>query len=230
MKFSKVSIAALSFIVPYSVKAAVFSYDFTASVTTIGSNLSSFASVGDSVTGTVLYDTDSLAEEFLSDNQALYFPTRGGEGIRISMTIDSQTWLVDSRIPGAQRVFGPTAFFLEEFPAQDRIFIGSENDPNGDNFPGWSPGDSDSAYLGIELFDTVAPFELIDGLSADQVPGTPSESSGFISLDSTGNEDNFLRFSITSLTPVPEPSAALLCLFSGIALTLRRQRNSSLNQ
>ena len=203
--------------------AAVFSYTFAGEVDISEGNISGFASPGDSVTGSVSYDTDQFGSATpFSQTFTSYAAAPGAMTIQVN--IGEFVWSLTT-VPPEQGMNGGTLLFNESSTEQsfsgfnDFLVDLTPNTPIPGTFPGAESGDLLSIAFGA--LDGDAPFTLFDSPSIASPVSSASAGSGSLQ---TGN--GAILFSLTEFAPVPEPSSVVLLSFFVFGICLRRDRTN----
>jgi len=223
MKKTIISIVLLA--LPLVANANILRYSFTGSVTSIrdlGSDLSPSVTVGDTFQAAFDYDLDKTIE---SQPGGFYITPSAGEGLTISINVDSVQWTWSSMYMGASGYTGRLEVTNSKWDVYS-AYTGSSN-PGFASFLGYS-------YLRTEVY---APSFVRSGIGLPDETGmnftSPISATDanftLISEGATGHEWQItFRINEGLVTSIPEPStfgflAALAVLV--IALTFRRLRH-----
>ena len=191
-------------------------------VTDVGSGFDQFATLGESVSGTVIYDPSLFEVAFAGTNNVNYMSTPSSlPAISTTITIGNTTWNISSNTPGNDPSF-QTIGFSEVANVNDRVFFANTTSGQ-DEFPGLIGNpNSPSGSIFFNIEDTSAPFDLIDGFSIIQTIGSSTTGGfGFIEPEPTLLG---VAFDITSFSQIPEPSAIYLTFLGFACFSRKRAR------
>jgi hypothetical protein len=210
-----------------SANATPITFNFTGTAT---NTTGIFAGQGTAVTGFYTFDT-ALVDTFPGDATNDWFQNHtpvGNQGLtfEISLTLGSVTRTTANNLNpatfGHHRVIWRDGASMDQFEIR-AIHVTSSDDDAALNLEDFTPSPPDGVAAGSgNLTDTpiltapnIALFDTVIG------------NSFYRSWNSSGVNDGTVIFTLTSITPIPEPSTALLLATGLAALAVGRRRLST---